>query len=242
MPRMRSTRRPLFRKRKLGPRRKRYGRRYKKSPATGRLFVVRKVQELHSSYNSAGSPTPYLMYEGNNSVTFGSPVSTNIPGCYDVPFSIQFRLDELTSYTEFSTLFDRYRINSCKVKVQTTLATGTQVTTPPPFIDYITDHDDASLITPSEMREKMGVKTKYFTGARQAITMGCKPVPANLIYNSGVFNAYGVPKKSPFINMTNTGVPHYAIKGILRNIYLNENASSPLTWDISYGVVLKDIQ
>lgn len=234
-------RRPLWKKRVA--KRKPAMKRYKKSPSQGRLFVVRKVQELHSSNSNLGAGS-YIVQEGNNSITFGAPVATPaITGCYDVPFSIQFRLDELTSYVDLSSLFDRYRITSCKVKVQSTFFSSGQTTTPAPYIDYITDHDDATPPSVLTMREKMGVKTKYFSGTRPSITMGVKPVPAQLIYNSGAFNAYGVPRKSPFINMTNTGVPHYAIKGVIRNLYLPAATnSSPLTWDISYGVVCKDVQ
>jgi len=240
MARMLRRRRPLWKKRR--PARK--GRRaYKKSPAQGRLFVVRKVQELHTAYDSTFN-TYVVKESGQNSITLGTPVAvTGVNSCYDVPFSIQFRLDELTNVADFSNLFDRYRITSAKVKVQSTLTAGTQTATPVPFIDYVTDHDDSTVPSISLMREKMGVKTKYFTASKPAIAMGCKPVPASLIYNSGAFNAYGVPKKSPFINMTNTGVPHYSIKGIIRNVFwTTTNNASPLSWDISYGVVCKDIQ
>jgi len=240
---MKSRRSPLLvrrRGKRVNRLRRKVGLRSRKQ---GSMFLLRKIQPLHTSYDSA-SVNGYVVREATqNSLTLGTPVAVlGVANCYDIPFTLQFRFDEVVNYNELAGLFDRYKILGANIKVQTTLNTGSQTQTPVPFIDYIVDHDDASIMVPTAFREKMGTKTKYFSSTRPVIGMAVKPVPASLLYN-GITSGYGVPKSAPYINMTNTGVPHYGIKGILRNVfYTTTQSASPLTWDITYALSLKDIQ
>lgn len=212
------------------------------APKTGGMFVVRKVKEL-MTLNTLGTLGGYSVSSANNSITLGTPqVAPGGTSVYDCPFTIQFRLDELENYTELTALFDQYKIVSCKIKVQSTFFSSTQTSTPVPFIDYIQDHDDSTMPSISLMRQKMGVKTKYF-GSRSNVSLGVRPKAAQLLYN-GLTSGYAIPNRNgTWINASNPDVPHYSIKGIIRNVYLPAVAnSSPLTWDISYGVALKDVQ
>lgn len=213
----------------------------RRGPNNGGMFVVRKVKQLYTS-NSLGTLGGYTVSSANNSVALGTPQAVpNMTSVYDVPFTVTFRLDELEQYTDFTGLFDQYKIVSCKVKVQSTFFASTQTSTPVPFIDYIQDHDDNTMPSLSLMRQKMGVTTKYF-GSRSNVTMGVRPKLATQVYD-GLTTAYAVPGKNPWLNASHPSVPHYGIKGILRNVFLPATVNtSPLTWDISYGVALKDIQ
>jgi len=237
-------------RRRSAPKRKapkvRRGRYYKRRAArrnpNGGMFVVRKVKQLYTS-NSLGVLGGYAVSSANNSIAVGTPQAVpNMTNVYDVPFTVTFRLDELENSTDFTGLFDQYKIVSCKVKIQSTFFASTQTSTPVPFVDYIQDHDDNSMPSLSLMRQKMGVTTKYF-GSRSNITLGVRPKAAQLVYN-GLTSGYALPGRTgTWINASNPDVPHYSLKGILRNVYLPATVnSSPLTWDISYGVALKDVQ
>lgn len=211
--------------------------------AHGNMFVVRKVQELQTVGN--GTLGQYIVpssLSSQQSINLGTPIASSaLANVFDVPFVLTFRLSELENFTELTSLFDMYKIVSCKVKVQSTFFSSTQTTTPVPFIDYIQDYDDNTMPSLSLMRQKMGTKSKYF-GAKSHITMGVRPKPAQIVYN-GTANGYATPARAVWINTTNNDVPHYAIKGVIRNLYLPASANqSPLTWDISYGVALKDVQ
>lgn len=224
-------------------------RRYRKikrlvAPKHGGTFLVRKVQELISSVPNGISPGQYTINTSNNSITLGVPVATPAVALntYDVPFVVKFRLDELTAYTELTQLFDRYKIVSAMVKCNFINFPG-DTRIPLPYIDYVTDYDDATLPTVSGMREKMGVKSKNFTASRTRVTMGVRPRVAQEVFNNGVTTSYAVPRGGTWINAQYPGVEHYAIKGIIRNLYLPATlGSAPMSWDISYGVALKDIQ
>lgn len=247
----------VYRRRRYGLKRKapkvRRGRFYKRRAGrmaraggrTGGMFIVRKLpqfvtQNILGFAGSYGVPAGQLSTCLQLGAVTASPAGGNI---YDVPFALQFRMGDLVNSTELQNVFDKYKITSAKIKVQTTLNIAQQNTVPLPFIDYVSDKDDWTPLSVSDFREKMGVKTKYFSGNRPAITMGVKPVPAAEVYNSITFTGYAVPGRAPFINMAYPDVPHYGIKGVIRNLYLPANVGeASLTWDVSLGLALKDVQ
>lgn len=245
MPRFARRRRPAARPRRI-PRstwmKKYRSRRIHRVPRNGGTFIVRKVKELASSSN--GIAGGYAITT-NNSVILGTP--TAAPGglnMYDVPFSVVGRLDELANFTELTGLFDQFKISFIKVKVQTAYTTGTGAVTPIPFIDYLADHDDGVPPVATSFRDRMGVKTRYFSSMRPAITMVCKPkvVVRGLLTAAGAQNTNLIPRPT-WVNSAYPETEHYAIKGILRNVYLPAAANtSLLTWDVSLGVALKDVQ
>lgn len=223
---------------------KRYNRpaRPRRQPSKGSLFVVRKVKELTSTTN--GVLGGYAITT-NNSIVLGTPVAA--PGgtsLYDIPFSIIGRLDELDSYTELTNLFDQFKIAFIRVKVSAAGSTSTNGSFPVPYIDYITDHDDAAVPSVTLMRQKMGVKSRYFNASRPFVVMGCKPrtaVKGVLTAASG--QTTNIIPGPTWVNSVYPETEHYAIKGLLRNMYLPAAANnSVLTWDISLGVALKEVQ
>lgn len=251
MPRVRATRRSPWRSRhKFGRRLRKLRQRKNLAKAGGKhggMFVVRKFQQIvtqnlsgYAGSYQVGPPgiTQNCLYLGT---IMPSPLgsTTNL---YDVPFALQFRLDDVVGLTDFTNLFDKYKITSAKIKVQTTLNVASQNSVPIPFIDYVVDRDDVTPPSPQEMREKMGVKTKYFTANRPTITMGVKPTPLSEVYSSP-YNGGSIYRRAPYINMANNDVPHYGIKGIIRNLYIPaESGNAGLTWDVSLGLALKDVQ
>lgn len=70
-----------------------------------------------------------------------------------------------------------------------------------------------------------------------------KPLPAVALYN-GVSNAYAVPRRSPYINSTNNAVPHYFVKGVIRNFLAAgvATAAQSFTFDTNVCIHAKDLQ
>ena len=80
------------------------------------------------------------------------------------------------------------------------------------YIVLLINHDDANAPTSIEYLEEYGRKLK--TGVIKAnswFVYSFRPTPQMLIYN-GLTNAYGVPMRTPFINCSNSAVPHYGLK------------------------------
>lgn len=207
----------------------------------GGTFIVRKAKEIVSS--GSGVLGGYTITGAQNAIVLGTPVSQpGGNGLYDIPFAITARLDDVTNYSELTALYDRYKIVSMKVSVQGWNASNAPAT-PLPFVQYTQDYDSNVLPTISGFRERMGTKTKYFTANRPAITMGVRPKVAPEAYAAGGGVGFLIPRSQMWVNTLNTNVEHYGITGILRNVYLPAQlAASTLTWEVSYGIALRDVQ
>lgn len=124
-----------------------------------------------------------------------------------------FQLSQLPNYSEFTSLFDRYRISGVKLKIIPTCdnnATGTSATYNAPRLYYCWDYDDSDApITANQMMERDNVKIKQ--GLR-VISTYSKPRAQMAIFNTGLSTAYGDAQRKQWIDMGNTSVPHYGFK------------------------------
>lgn len=216
----------------------------------GFLKIVRRCNEVSvRNGNTAGTLTSLPEQQ---QVSFGTPVSNNF-GFYDIPFSIKFRLDNLINSGDITTLCDKYKIAGAYVRIFYTAAgygsdanvnSGINAINNMPAIQYITDHDDAEVPSPALIGEKMGVKYHTFKNMNSYIALKVRPVPSREIYNNGVTTAYEVPGKAPFIDCNKSGVEHYGVKGIIRNVFLPSNANGVVgfRYDIALKVYGKDFQ
>lgn len=179
-------------------------------------------------------------------LNLGTPTYiTGTDNCYDVPFSMSFRLSQLMNSGDITTLADSYKIVNALVKIHANWNMGgTNQTSAIPWVEYIQDYDDATVPAISDLREKMGTKNKYFNASKPTVLMGVRPKFADTIFNNGVTSAYAVGNKREWINSTYGGVEHYGIKGVLHNVQLPGSGSggSLFNWDVSLKVVAKDFQ
>ena len=130
---------------------KRRGRMARAGGKLGGMFVVRKLPQFVTQ-NTLGVAGAYGIPTGQltSCLTLGTVTASPAGGdIYDVPFALQFRMGDVVSSQDFQNVFDKYKITSAKVKVQTTLNTAQQNTVPIPFIDYVADKDDWSPSTPA---------------------------------------------------------------------------------------------
>lgn len=237
----RTVRKPARKYRKYASKPRNY-RMNKPAGSKGGFYLTRKLPVITLSSSSVAGlatlndPTgTCLQY----TVLGASPGTT---GQYDVAFSLKFSLNQLQAFTDITQIADQYKINSVLVKLSSGFQVATGVGAAVPYVEYIQDHDDASVPTLAAIRQKMGVKTKYFGPTRSMIKMGVRPRTADEVYSSGVATAYGL-NRPQWINCDYPAVEHYAIKGIIHNMYLNGTANQGLlSWDISFGVSAKDLQ
>lgn len=225
-------------------------RRYRKiarRSRTGFLKVVRKLPIITMS-NTAGTTGSMTVTDPTGTcLLIGTPVAkTGYASVYDVPFSLKFDLSQMVNSAEFVAIADQYKIVSSLIKLQSPYnvaqAPGGSAT-PLPYLEYIQDYDDNGVPNTLTFREKMGVKTKYITSSNPMFKMGVRPKVNMLAYQSGISNGYTTPNRNPWINAVDNTVPHYGIKGVLRNVWIPAVVNgSPFTFDISTKVLFKDIQ
>lgn len=224
---------------------RKYLRKYKRlAGGTGNLVVIRKPAIIRTSCAPGVAGTITIQDPTGTCLNMGTPIYiTGTQNCYDIPFSMVFRLDQLTNANELQVLFDRYRILSALVRVHYNVDNQSEVKSMP-WIEYIQDHDDGSVPSVATMREKMGSKTKFFGTNKFMIKMGVRPRFADTVYNNGVTSAYGIGNRKEFLNTQYPSVEHYAIKGILHNVPLSGNGTGGnlFDFDVSIKAVFKDLQ
>lgn len=228
-------------------RRLRRYRKMTKRPAHGFLKLVRKLPIITSS-NTLGVVGGITTNDPTSScLTTGTPVAkVGYNQIYDIPFVMSFQFDQMVNSGELIAIGDQYKIVSNLIKLECPATTSQMPggnATPTPYLEYIQDYDDNVLPNVYTFREKMGIKTKFFSSTRPMIRFGVRPRAAQSFYRTAVSTGYAVPGKPQYFNMSYADIPHYGIKGILRNVWLPAVAnSSPFTFDISTKVYIKDIQ
>lgn len=212
--------------------------------ATGYTKITRRLPEMWVT-NTGVANTPVVVDTTGSCLQLGAPVANQL-GTYDIPFSLQFMLSQLLNYGDISSSFvDKYRIKSAYIRLffnSSNTSVGSLYSMPQVY--HITDHDDSTPSTPSQVREKMGVRFKTFKNASSYIGIRCNPVPASNLYQTAVSSGYEIPKVSPWINSAYPSVPHYGVKGVLSNVNLPVNtvAQVGFKFDISLTLEAKDFQ
>ena len=132
--------------------------------------------------------------------------------------AMQWKLVDLPNYTEFSALFDMYRINYVDVmfiydhnsgEVATAAGTAANANMGLPNIYLARDYDDAdALSTIDDYLQYEGVVIKRLGNT---FTMRVYPHIAVAAYGSGAFSSYKNEKKA-WIDCSSQGVAHYGLK------------------------------
>lgn len=155
---------------------------------------------------------------------YAAPLSmiTNTTGVQSIPWTQQFQLTDVVNYTDFTSLFDSYRIDKVDYYMQL-------LTNPEGFTDvapsltnnakeawypvmwYVLDDDDSTVPTLAQLREKQGIKRKVLK-PNQIIKFTVYPKFQKQTYaGPGGLVGYG-PSKG-WLDCADSGVPHYGIKG-----------------------------
>jgi len=236
----RATRRRTYKRSRFGMRR------FKPLSYTqGHLVLKRKLPEINM-YNTSVQGQYTLTPQ--NCVELGNPIQ-NFQNTYDIPFAMKFRLDQIINSSDITNFADQYKIKYVTIKLYFNSNTATvSGNSSLPVIQYIVDHDDASLAGASvnALREKMGVKFKNFTANKNVIKMALQPRVSQAVFNNGIIQpvAYQVPSNPVWLNSAYPGVEHYGIKGILTNVMLpaTVGVSTYFKWDVEITLEAKDFQ
>lgn len=136
-----------------------------------------------------------------------------------------FKLSNVLQNTDFTALYDRYKINAIKVKIipLSTMANVNGQGVVPTMV-YHTDYDDALTPTSDEtVRVKAGAKEVRLD---KPVSIYFKPKIADAILGASAGTAYSVPKKAPYINMSYPDVPHYGLKMYFRDVNLSSSTGT----------------
>lgn len=127
--------------------------------------------------------------------------------------TLNFSLNDLPNSSDFTNLFDFYRI--CGVKLQFIFQsnnqdTGSNTVLSIPVMHYIADYDDSiGFSNENQALEKEGIKTKRID---KPFTYYLVPRISNEIYNNGITTAYALNNKKQWIDCNSSGVAHFGLK------------------------------
>jgi hypothetical protein len=138
-----------------------------------------------------------------------------------------FRLDDLPNYTEFTSLFDQYRIAKVKLEFIPTfncsnlydMQNGNPLV---PNIQSAIDYDDISLANEDAILQ---YQTRVLTRGEQIHTRTLKPKPQIAAYNSALAFGYASAATNPWIDTSSPDVPHYGLKVYIDPVTLNETST-----------------
>lgn len=135
----------------------------------------------------------------------------------DLGKAYSFQLNQLPEYTEFTKLFDYYRIKCVVLKlipvsIQTMVNGPTSDTNSSycPMVYTSVDTNDATTpISETEILQRLDCKTFPMTKFK---TFKIYPKAQNPVYRDSVGNAYGEEKKTKWINSDYPDVDYYGFK------------------------------
>lgn len=172
-----------------------------------------------------------------------------------------FKLDDLPDYTEFTSLFDQYRICAVKVTITSPYTGNTGLvprsgaanglgTMPAIKMYSVSDYDDAVTLTVAQLMQYQNCRITELTtnlkGGKASFFI--KPRLATAVY-SGAFTSYGNTKM--WLDAASPSVEHYGFKWAFDAIYADGGiagtattwgVATSLQWDLKYYVAFRNVR
>lgn len=155
-----------------------------------------------------GIPTRDRIYSFERTYTAPNITSSNAGDTG----SVQFTLDSLPGYTEYTALFDQYRIRQVRVQCSPLTAPFGPATTATtyPTVYTVIDYDDAA--TPTGVSQLQQYDTIEVTPNGQVIERYIKPRAALAAYSGSVFTAFAQAPTGMWFDTDNVTIPYYGFK------------------------------
>lgn len=139
-----------------------------------------------------------------------------IPTTVNVFNSYYFTISQLNNYTEFTPLFDQYRIRTVIMKFRL-IAPPEANNTPVnqqyyPDIACTVDHDDNNTVTSMETLWQYGKCKRGILRPNSWFTYRCHPTAAIQLYRTTTTTAYAPAKSTMWMDLAQTDMPYYGVK------------------------------
>lgn len=202
---------------------------YKRKPIRSLMGIKKYVKKALPTRRPVRSVRPVRRFKRRGIHTFRrySTVEDTkqvAAGYTELNDSKIFYLYDVGNYTEFTPLFDQYRIMGVTVSVQLiTNPDSTNATNPNTVVTnnlnvypkfwYINDADDSSPETLAQMRQRDKVR-HFVLRPNKEFKIFVRPSILNQLYRTSLTTGYS-PKWRQWIDCGNTDVPHYCLKYII---------------------------
>lgn len=200
--------------------RKKRARRYTKQLLRTRTMngysAPKKIKQRYFPSGTALQVNTQMSYTATSGILVG-PGGSSTGGGY---FSLVFRFDDLPQQSTMASLFDRYKLNKWQVRfipvmqgVNASSSVSNQANTSTiQNLATVIDHDDNTV--PTAISQLLEYDNFQLCNYAQEHVRTFHPTVTKAVFASGAFSGYSVEKgPNPYIDMANTDVPHYGIKG-----------------------------
>jgi len=150
--------------------------------------------------------------------------------------NLEYAFNQLVGYTEFSSLFENYRITKIVVTFQlinnpnhTLALNNAGVNTPTnwfPKLWYTVDHDGGSDETLTTMKERQGVRCAIMQ-PNKTVRVAFKPMCRTLTYKTSTTE--GFAPRNIKLDMADVNVPHYGLLYLIDTNGLNPSDTYPFS-------------
>lgn len=142
-------------------------------------------------------------------------VQINVPaGAPETGRAFVFRLSDLLQATEFTRLFDSYRLNG--VKVTMSPLTNSALTANPSYkLMTAIDLDDDATPTVNGLLQRSNVKIKTVTSGGnnpQVFSRFLRPRYLTQLYETSTSTGYGQGARKQWLDTADPSIPHYGLK------------------------------
>lgn len=149
--------------------------------------------------------------------------------------AFQFQLNDMPNYTEFSTLFDCYKIVGIKLHFLPYIQENIDLTKVFGQVATCIDYTDAS--TPATFNEVLEYQNaKLHIPTNRGFTLYFRPRAAVAIYD-GLTTAYAQSDPKTWINTSNPDVPYYGVKYAWNGVTTNMSIAVYATYYVKFKQV-----
>lgn len=159
-------------------------------------------------------------------------------------FAYTFQLSDLAQVTQFTDLFDQYRIAAVKINFIAPYNVYFSQTTPFSVPEIYTAIDNDSAVVPANITTLQ----EYTTCKRQPFTRQhtryLRPKAQFAATNAAGATAIAsiVPRRSPWINTFVPGVPHYALLGAIENSVATQIPAMTIRVTAQYYIQFRNVK
>lgn len=133
---------------------------------------------------------------------------------------MEFKLNDLPNFTEFTTLFDAYRIRGVKLDF-VPIYNSHEINEGPaaspfdrlgmPIMTYARDYDDSTAPATEDAILQYSTNSCLVLSNKKSVYIS-HPRVATTVYRPGITAAYAEAKKNLWLDCANPDVPHYGLK------------------------------
>ena len=199
---------------------RRFARKFRKNPKKYVKAVPRRRYFPRRRRNSYKYNTHSFKRMDEIYTTGTKTISCNFGASGYTTDSRSFTLSDVTDYSEFTNLYDKYMITGVKVYFDYSMSAtpgGNTTSLYYPKLFVKIDKDDSAVPTLNEMTSSTQVKVLRFNATNNTRSIYLRPSCLTNIYNGMLFDAHGSNGKR-WLDCNNASVPHYGMKLLAQGV------------------------